>query len=315
MSSISVIVPVYNGARFIVDALGSICSQSYSPLEIIVADDKSTDDTCKVVHEYARAASIPIRLVSMERNTGGPYAPASVAFGHTSGEFVCILDADDMFAPDAFETYMRMFAAGGKDVGLATSDFIVFEDGTKRELISSTFAQHADVLRGVISGNREFGVTLDSYEAMNIFARAFIIPFKGMLRRDAWIDLGGPNLNYRVICDVDFIWRLLKEGRFKVQMINRPLMLVRSWSGSMSKQNLSMSEELVDIYEVMLSEVKDKSLKPVLRNRLNAELYDLAYTAFKEHRFVALIKAATKLYASKAVAAISPAASDSKGML
>src|SRR5437764_2877937 len=95
-ATISVIIPVYNGARFIRDALTSVCTQTHLPAEVVVADDVSTDDTREVVAEFARTTPVPVTLFSMEKNTGGPYGPAARAFHRTSGDYVCVLDADDL---------------------------------------------------------------------------------------------------------------------------------------------------------------------------------------------------------------------------
>src|SRR5262249_44350563 len=144
------------------------------------------DDTRDVVAEFARTAPVPVTLFSMERNTGGPYGPASRAFGRTRGDYVCVLDADDEFAPDAFATYMAMFAADpGVNVGLATSDFLTFEDGTNRVINASFFAGRADLLGRVLTDPSPAGVLLAPDEALGMVASAFVLPFKGMVSRAA----------------------------------------------------------------------------------------------------------------------------------
>ena len=87
---VSVIVPVYNGVKFIAEAIESICAQNYHPLEIIIVDDGSTDDTSKIVQSYKNIRYIyqPNQGVAAARNTG---------IKNSSGELIAFLDADDLW--------------------------------------------------------------------------------------------------------------------------------------------------------------------------------------------------------------------------
>lgn len=87
---VSVIVPVYNGVKFIAEAIESICVQNYHPLEIIIVDDGSTDDTSNIVKSYKNIRYIyqPNQGVAAARNTG---------IKNSSGEFIAFLDADDLW--------------------------------------------------------------------------------------------------------------------------------------------------------------------------------------------------------------------------
>jgi len=90
---VSVIVPVYNGVKFIAEAIESICTQNYHPLEIIIVDDGSTDDTSNIVQSYKNIRYIyqPNQGVAAARNT---------AINNSSGELIAFLDADDCWAPN-----------------------------------------------------------------------------------------------------------------------------------------------------------------------------------------------------------------------
>jgi len=90
---VSVIVPVYNGVKFIAEAIESICAQNYHPLEIIIVDDGSTDDTSNIVQSYKNIRYIyqPNQGVAAARNTG---------IKNSSGELIAFLDADDCWTPN-----------------------------------------------------------------------------------------------------------------------------------------------------------------------------------------------------------------------
>ncbi|MGE0598729.1 MAG: glycosyltransferase family 2 protein [Dehalococcoidia bacterium] len=89
---VSVIIPVYNGAQYLTEALESVRSQDYEPLEIIVADDGSTDDSAVIAESFpgVRCLRLPKCGVSRARN---------LAIEQASGEWLAFLDADDIWLP------------------------------------------------------------------------------------------------------------------------------------------------------------------------------------------------------------------------
>lgn len=95
--TVSVVIPTYNGARFIRDALESVFAQTQLPDEIIVVDDGSTDDTVEVVKQMTKESPHPVRLIKMTHNSGGPAAPINTGIAAAIGEFIAVLDQDDTF--------------------------------------------------------------------------------------------------------------------------------------------------------------------------------------------------------------------------
>jgi glycosyltransferase involved in cell wall biosynthesis len=85
---VSVIIPVYNGARFISEAIQSVCKQNYEPLEIIIVDDGSTDDTPSVVRSFK-----DIRYIHQENQ--GVAVARNTGIENSRGELIAFLDADD----------------------------------------------------------------------------------------------------------------------------------------------------------------------------------------------------------------------------
>jgi glycosyltransferase involved in cell wall biosynthesis len=93
---VSVVIPCYNHAQFLAEAIESVLAQSYSNCEILVVDDGSTDDIAKVVRRYS-----PVRYV-FQQNAGLSSA-RNMGLRRSRGEFLVFLDADDRLLPHALE--------------------------------------------------------------------------------------------------------------------------------------------------------------------------------------------------------------------
>lgn len=102
---ISCIVPAYNSKRYLREALESIRGQFYRPLEIIVADDGSTDGTASVVADYGK------QIRFLQQPTTGPPATRNLGLREAQGEFVAFLDADDLWHPEKLARQMARFQA------------------------------------------------------------------------------------------------------------------------------------------------------------------------------------------------------------
>jgi glycosyltransferase involved in cell wall biosynthesis len=97
MASVSVIMPVFNGARFVAEAIDDVLAQTHPPIELIVVDDGSTDETVQIVQRY----SSPLRLVVQEH--AGCGAARNAGVDEARGDVLVFCDADDRFPVDRIE--------------------------------------------------------------------------------------------------------------------------------------------------------------------------------------------------------------------
>lgn len=109
MPRVSVIIPAFNAAAVIGNAVGSAQAQTENRIEIIVVDDASTDDTAAVVERLA-AQDTRLRLVRMARN-GGPGAARNAGLDAAGGEWIALLDADDRYHPQRLESLLAASAS------------------------------------------------------------------------------------------------------------------------------------------------------------------------------------------------------------
>lgn len=102
---VSTIIPVYNRAGLVVDAVNSVLAQTYRPIEIIVVDDGSTDDTATVV--TGLAVRYPDIVRSIRRANGDWARAVNDGLRIATGEFIQILDSDDLVMPEKFATQVH----------------------------------------------------------------------------------------------------------------------------------------------------------------------------------------------------------------
>ena len=96
MEKVSVVIPSYNSSSYIMAAIESALNQTYDNLEVIVADDASTDETCAMVRKMEDPR---IRLIERTEN-GGAAAARNSAIRAASGRYIAFLDSDDYWLPD-----------------------------------------------------------------------------------------------------------------------------------------------------------------------------------------------------------------------
>lgn len=106
---VSVVIPVHNSQKYLKECLDSVVNQTYSNLEIIVIDDASEDDSVSIVNSLNDDRIILIRLsenkgVSIARNKGIEIA---------TGDYLCFIDADDVWKNDKIEKQIRFIANSG----------------------------------------------------------------------------------------------------------------------------------------------------------------------------------------------------------
>ena len=96
---VSIVVPVYNAGKWIEDTILSVKSQTYKEWELILVDDLSTDDSVKVMELYEGP---DIRVIKTSKNHGAAYA-RNLGISEAGGQYICFIDADDLWAPDKLE--------------------------------------------------------------------------------------------------------------------------------------------------------------------------------------------------------------------
>jgi glycosyltransferase involved in cell wall biosynthesis len=215
LPTISVIIPLYNGARFIVQALDSVFAQNIQALEVIVVDDGSTDGGPDIVSRYAATHDLTL----LRKPNGGQSSARNLGIRHSHGELIALLDQDDVWYPDHLEELAQPFAEDPhKMLGWAYSNLDeITEDSRLRVRAALSVSD--------IHPKMELGKCLA--EDM------FILPSSSMISRAAFDAVGGFDEELCGYEDDDLFVRLFAAG-YRNVYVEKPLAQWRVYSGSTS---------------------------------------------------------------------------------
>ncbi len=119
---VSIVVPVYNAERFIEETIQTVLNQTYTNWELILVDDKSTDDSIALITPYVKKD----RRIKLLRNETNLYAALTRNKGinEAKGRYVAFLDADDLWSPDKLEQQVSFMQKQGCEFSFTSYEFI-----------------------------------------------------------------------------------------------------------------------------------------------------------------------------------------------
>lgn len=95
---VSVIMPAHNSSRFISESISSVLKQTYPYIELLIVDDRSTDNTLEIAKNFAKAHQ-NIKVIVNRGSEGGAYFARNLGLDACSGQYVAFLDSDDIWTP------------------------------------------------------------------------------------------------------------------------------------------------------------------------------------------------------------------------
>jgi glycosyltransferase involved in cell wall biosynthesis len=204
---VSVVIPVYNQQRLLVDALESVAAQSFDAFETIVVDDGSDTDIPSVVEGYGGS----VRLVTHDRSRGAG-AARNTGIDQANGEYVAFLDADDTWHPEKLRRQYETFQQSSDEVGLVYSGFVQYDT-------QGQAWEHEPTARG--------DIYVEELERDRIHPTSTV-----MVRRECLDDVGGfdPDLPSRQDYD---LWIRITES-YEVAYVDEILVEKREQPGSIS---------------------------------------------------------------------------------
>jgi glycosyltransferase involved in cell wall biosynthesis len=124
---VSILITNYNYGAYLGDAIESALQQTYDKLEIVICDDGSTDCSPRILERYR---SLDRRISVIHQANRGQSGALNSAFYKSTGDIVCLLDADDLFMPDKVRWVVEAFGAA-PDAGLAVNRMLIVDKNRK----------------------------------------------------------------------------------------------------------------------------------------------------------------------------------------
>ncbi|WP_265498518.1 glycosyltransferase family 2 protein [Providencia rustigianii] len=275
MFDYEVVVCTYNGERYIVEQLASIVGQTISPRRIIVSDDGSTDNTLKLIADFAATTSVPFYV---QQRVAGPKGPAH-NFLHvlslTTATNVFLSDQDDVWVTDKIEYYQRAVSRIGDEY----EPLLIFSDAelvdSELRFLSASFLQNERlnpdqqlVFPRLLFQNCIQGATV----MVNRSLLKHLRPSQHMLMHDWWLGLLATTFGRLVFLPE----RLIKYRQHANNVVGssgyglKRILVKFMRLPSVAHQNRLVIEQAISFYEIYGEELKKedkKFLERMLRSR------------------------------------------------
>ncbi|MFY9528189.1 MAG: glycosyltransferase [Candidatus Acidiferrales bacterium] len=256
MPRVSVVIPTYNSAAFLEEAIQSVLGQTYSDFEVVVVDDGSTDGTEYVVRSFGD------RVSYLKQDNRGVSAARNHGIHKSQGNYVAFLDSDDFWLPGKLAEQIPLLDRDA-ELGLVYSDWrVTSEKGVLEPSYLSNLAPAS-------------GYVFDE-----LVRSGFILTSGTVVRRSCLDDVGDFDETLSIAQDYDLWLRICY--RWKIALVNKPLVIKRSWDGSLSSNLPKTAAERIVSFEKALKNYPD--MTPPSRRRVRRQLainyWDVGYDHF-----------------------------------
>lgn len=211
MPLVSVVIPVYNGERFLRESLESVFAQTFQDYEIVCVDDGSTDASYALLQQYRGR----VRLI--QQPNAGQSAARNAGVREATGTFMAFLDQDDRWYPSKLAQQVAVLSAE-PDVVLVHCNYDRVDGGGRVLVAGAALAERASALASPLG---------------RVIGEALIFPSAMLVRRDVFQRVGGFDRELRGFEDFDLIARLKQQGRFV--LLNEPGMAYRLHVGGFTR--------------------------------------------------------------------------------
>lgn len=215
--SIVAIIPLYNGEKYIEQAIRSVLSQTDPPDEFIIVDDGSTDDGPQIVKTLA--AQYPL-IQYVRKENGGQSSARNFGVENSTSELIALLDQDDYWYSTHLEELVKPFLKNwGIPLGWSYSNLDEIDSNGQM------------IMRSMLNANSSPHPKSSLMECLSY--DMMILPGAALISREAFDDVGGFDVNLIGFEDDDLFLRMFLAGYENIY-INNPLSRWRVYSGSTS---------------------------------------------------------------------------------
>jgi glycosyltransferase involved in cell wall biosynthesis len=209
---VSIVIPAYNAAHVMTDAIASVQSQTYVDWELLIIDDGSTDHTAKVVQCYQQTDP---RIHLICQSNQGVSAARNLGVEKSHGQFIAFLDADDQWLPQKLSTHLAHFDAN-PNLGVSFARVEIFNPDEPTKVNIST-------------------ARLNNLQPEHFLAEnPTTTPSNWVIRRSAWDEVGDfcPEMCYSE--DLEWLLRVRCTTEWMIEGIDQVLIRYRTSSTGLS---------------------------------------------------------------------------------
>jgi glycosyltransferase involved in cell wall biosynthesis len=254
---VSVVCLCHNQQDFVIEAIQSVMHQTYKPIEIIVVDDASTDNSANIIRSFC-ASHQSVKFVELTTNIGNRKA-FNQAFALTKGEFIIDLAADDILLPTRVEEGVRALMNNGTSHGVHFSDAECVDKSLNRLWIHSGKISMKNIPTG------------DVYK--ELISRYFVCAPTVMCRRSVLEALGGYDES---LAFEDFDFWIRSSRLFKYcysdQVLVKKRILPRSMSSSQYRFGSLQMRSIFVVCKKIFALNRDRNEMQALKKRVHYEL-------------------------------------------
>jgi len=278
---VSVIIPTYNRAEYVVEAVASVSQQTYTNLEIIVIDDGSSDDTPECLEPLLKDS----RIRYLRQDNAGPAAARNKGLDAVTGEFVAFLDSDDLWLPDSVENRVRAFQKLPESVGVLFADYV--RELSRGETKDETFLESAgydELFRSTHSlpeeGSESCRVMNEAFRELQAVQCVINTPTT-MIRRSVLGDLHFDPF-FRACQDWDFFTRV--SLRTSVACLLRKTARVRFWIAGTTSDGMRQTHFERILMRRHLKYFSRRGVRLRIRRRIASISYARAYGSYRRNQ-------------------------------
>jgi succinoglycan biosynthesis protein ExoO len=195
VTTVSVIIPARNAARWIRNAISSVASQTLAAREVIVIDDASTDDTCTVVHQMQ--VTVPDLILVRNQQDLGVGASRNIGIRRATGDWIAFLDADDWFAPTRLRRLTELGERTAASIVADNQFFTLDPDEPPLRTLIATHGGQLEMIDLEAFLRRDRIVTIGNFGLLKpIIRREFLKIIGARFDEDPAIKMGEDSLFY-----------------------------------------------------------------------------------------------------------------------
>ena len=277
---VSIVLPTFNGKKYIEDSINSILNQTYKNFELIIINDASTDETLDIVNKFT-SKDARIKVFSNDTNKKLPRS-LNIGFGHAKGDYFTWTSDDNIYLPNALETMVKELDQNPNLSFVFSCEKFIDESGK-------------------VLGERSVPKDLDDIYSKNIISACFLYT------KEVHVTLDGYDENKFLVEDYDFFLRAYMNFEFKY--ISDSLYLYREHGASLTATKRELVKNMsINLLKEYLKKTDDKKIESKIKKGLSCYYLDLSDIYFMDVKrlgykvdFYNLLKKRFRLFISELI--------------